>query len=89
MPAVFTISPYGGTYDGALTGIDPAFLKGLRESDIRPEWYSLAWAQRFTYPAAFVLRALAQAGDLTQAEVEEILLFEGWEPTLARKVQAA
>jgi hypothetical protein len=78
----------GGTYQGDIGGIDPAFLKGLRESDIRPEWYNLAWAQRFTYPAAFVLRALVQGGDLTAAEGEQILLFEGWEPTLAKKVTA-
>lgn len=76
----------GGVYDGPTTGIDPAFLKGLQESDIRPEWYSLAWAQRFSYPAAFVLRTLTQAGDLTQAETEQILLYEGWEPTLATTV---
>jgi hypothetical protein len=78
----------GGVYDGPTGGIDPAFLKALRESNIRPEWYSLAWAQRFTYPAAFVLRALVQGGDLTAAEGEQILLFEGWEPTLAKTVTA-
>jgi hypothetical protein len=78
----------GGTYQGDIGGIDPAFLKALRESDIRPEWYNLAWAQRFTYPAAFVLRALVQGGDLTAAEGEQILLFEGWEPTLAKTVTA-
>jgi hypothetical protein len=78
----------GGVYDGPIGGIDPAFLKALRESNIRPEWYNLAWAQRFTYPAAFVLRALVQGGDLTAAEGEQILLFEGWEPTLAKTVTA-
>lgn len=78
----------GGTYQGDIGGIDPAFLKGLRESDIRPEWYNLAWAQRFTYPAAFVLRALVQGGDLTAAQGEQILLYEGWEPTLAKTVTA-
>lgn len=76
----------GGTYDGPITDIDPAFLKGLRESDIRPEWYNLAWAQRFNYPTAFVLRALTEGGDITEAEAHAILLDEGWEPTLAAKV---
>jgi hypothetical protein len=78
----------GGVYDGGTAGIDPAFLKGLRESDIRPEWYDLAWAQRHTYPAAFVLRGLVQSGDISQAEGEQILLYEGWEPTLAKTVSA-
>lgn len=61
-------------------------LQALRESNIRPEWYGLVWANRFNYPQPFVLRALAQSGDVTQAETEQILLYEGWEPTLARKV---
>jgi len=78
----------GGIYDGPIGDIDPAFLKGLRESDIRPEWYNLAWAQRYTYPAAFVLRTLVQSGDLTAAEGEQILLYEGWEPGLAKTVSA-
>lgn len=78
----------GGVYDGPTAGIDPAFLKGLQESDIRPEWYNLAWSQRFTYPAAFILRTLTQAGDITAAEAEQILLYEGWEPTLAATVSA-
>jgi hypothetical protein len=79
----------GGVYDGPTDDIDPAFLKSLQESNIRPEWYNLAWAQRFTYPAAFVLKALTTSGDLTAAEAETILLYEGWEPTLAAKVSAA
>lgn len=76
----------GGTYDGPTGGIDPAFLSSLRQSDIRPEWYNLAWSQRYTYPSAFVLRGMAQAGDLTAAEVEQVLLYVGWEPTFAAKV---
>lgn len=76
----------GGSYDGPTAGIDPPFLKALQESNIRPEWYDLAWAQRYTYPAAFVLRALTQDGDISQAESERILLYEGWEPELAHTV---
>jgi hypothetical protein len=63
-----------------------AFSKAIKESDIRPEWEDILWAQRYTYPSAFVLRALTQAGDLTQAETHQILLFSGWEPTLATTV---
>jgi len=83
---VFIGERRGGTYDGPTAAIDPAFLKALRESNIRPEWYNLAWAQRHTYPSAFVLRALTQSGDLTQAEAEQILLFIGWPEALALKV---
>lgn len=76
----------GGAYGGPVDALDPAFLKGLQESDIRPEWYNLAWHSRYSYPSAFVLRALATGGDLTQAQVEQILTFEGWEPGLAKLV---
>lgn len=79
----------GGTYDGPVDQIDPAFLKSLHESNIRPEWYNLLWAQRFVYPSAFVLKALTAAGELTQQEAEQVLLYEGWEPTFAAKVSAA
>lgn len=72
----------------ASTGIDPDFFAALQQSNIQQQWYDLAWAQRYTYPAAFVLRTLATSGDLTQAETEQILLYEGWEPTLAAKVSA-
>lgn len=85
---VFIGERRGGVYGGPTTAIDPAFLKSLQESSIRPEWYDLAWAQRYTYPTAFVLRSLTEAGDLTQQETHDILLFEGWEPTLAAKVSA-
>src|SRR5205085_6828824 len=40
----------GGVYDGPTDAIEPAFLKALRESNIRPEWYNLAWALRYSYP---------------------------------------
>lgn len=78
----------GGVYDGPTAGIDPAFLHSLRQSSVRPEWYHLAWAQRFTYPSPFVLRALTSAGELTATETETILLYSGWEPGLAKKVSA-
>lgn len=76
----------GGRYNVTPGDIDPAFLKSLQESDIRPEWYGLAWAQRYSYPSAFVLRQLTSSGELTTDETERILLYEGWEPGLARKV---
>lgn len=76
----------GGTYDGPTGEIDDAFLASLRQSDIRPEWYHLAWSQRYTYPSAFVLRALTSTGELSAQETEQVLLFEGWEPGFARKV---
>lgn len=79
----------GGVYDGPVGDLDPAFLKGLQESDIRPEWYNLAWAQRYNYPSAFVLKSLVSGGDISSAEAEKVLLYEGWEPTFAKTVSTA
>ncbi|TMC48759.1 MAG: hypothetical protein E6J20_18495 [Chloroflexi bacterium] len=76
----------GGTLDGPIGDIHPAFLASLRRSNVQPPFYNLAWAQRYNYPSAFVLRALTQSGDLTEAQTEEILKFEGWEPTLRATV---
>jgi hypothetical protein len=79
----------GGVYDGPTDAIDPAFLKALQESDIRPEWYNLAWAQRYNYPTAFVLRQLTSSGDITADDAEQVLKYEGWEPSFAHKAAQA
>ncbi len=77
----------GGRLDGA--GDErAAFSQAVKQSNIRPEYEELLWAQRYSYPSAFVLRGLAEAGDLTEAETLDALLFNGWEPTLAAKVAA-
>jgi len=70
-------------------GIDPDFYAALQQSDIQQQWYDLAWAQRYSYPAPFVLRTLAQAGEIDAATLAETLKFIGWEPTFITKVVAA
>lgn len=79
----------GGVYDGPIDIIDPAFLKALRESDLRPEWYNLLWHSRYNYPSPFVLRQLTQSGAITLADAEQVLKFEGYEPTFAAKIATA
>jgi hypothetical protein len=75
----------GGVYDGPTTDIAAPFLKALQESNIRPEWYNLAWAQRYTYPSAFVMRALTADGTLTAAQAEADLIDMGWRPDRAKQ----
>ena len=72
----------GGTYDGPTDEIDPAFLKALQESDIRPEWYNLVWAQRYTLPSYFVLKNLVPS-PISVADATTILLQQGWRPDIA------
>jgi hypothetical protein len=83
---VFIGERRGGVYDGDTSIIDAAFLKSLRESNIRPEWYNLAWAQRYSLPSAFVFRALLQGGAITTAQGEQYFLDLGWPPDLAKQV---
>jgi len=74
---------YGGTYDD----VPEPYRDAIRRSNIRPEYARLAYANRYSYPSAFVLRSLAQAGELGDEQaVEQILLEIGWPPALAAKV---
>jgi len=75
---VFIGQRRGGKYDGPTTGIDPAILKSLQESNIRPEWYDLADAQKESYPSAFVIRQLASSGALDPTQTRRVLHEIGW-----------
>jgi hypothetical protein len=80
----------GGTYPSTYDDIPEPYRKSIQEADIRPEWASLHYANRYVYPSAFVLRTLAQAGDLGgQAQVEQVLLEIGWKPSFATQVSTA
>jgi hypothetical protein len=80
----------GGTYPSTYDDIPEPYRKAIKEADIRPEWASLHHANRYLYPSAFVLRSLAQAGDLGgQKEVEQVLLEIGWKPSFATQVSTA
>ena len=77
---------YGGTYDDVPAG---AYRDAIRRSAIRPEYASLAYANRYSYPSAFVMRTLAEAGDLGDVSAVANMLEEiGWPPELAAKVAA-
>ena len=68
---------------------EDAIRTSVKQSDIRPEYADLLYAQRYSYPSAFVLRALVESGAVTAAEGEQALLFSGWEPGFAAKVAAS
>jgi hypothetical protein len=78
----------GATLPGAANEHE-AILTSVKQSDIRPEYADLLYAQRYSYPSAFVLRALVESGAVTAAEGEQALLFSGWEPGFAAKVAAS
>ena len=85
--AITTGLARGGTFQPAAGEIQDPYEASVHQADLGPEWYDLQIANRYTYPSAFVLRALAQAGELgTTADVRQILLEIGWKPELATKV---
>jgi hypothetical protein len=78
----------GGTYNGDTSGIPEAYLTALERGNIRPEYYSLAYANRYTIPSYFVLRALLQAGAITVAQGQQYFEDLGWPPDLAEAAAA-
>lgn len=79
----------GGRLEGESLDERETFRRAVRQSNVRTEYEPLLWAQRYTYPSAFALRGLVQGGYVSADEADEILRFQGWEPTLARKVADA
>jgi hypothetical protein len=73
----------GGVFDGTDQTVPDPYLSSLEQSNIKPPWYSLAYANRYTYPGYFVLKALVADGGITTDQAATYLLYEGWEPELA------
>jgi hypothetical protein len=78
----------GGVYNGPIDAIPEPFLASLRRGNLRREYFNLAYANRYSYPSGFMIRGLAQSGELSEAETHEILLEIGWKPALAAKFAA-
>lgn len=79
----------GGVFEGPIDTIPKAYLQSLQRGNLRPEYYNLAYANRYSMPSAFVFRALLTDGAITQAEGEQYFLEIGWPPTLAKQVSEA
>lgn len=68
---------------------EEAIRTSVKQSDIRPEYADLLYAQRYSLPSAFVIRGLAQSAAITPDRTHEILIQSGWPPDLAAEVTAA
>jgi hypothetical protein len=56
------------------------FLKGIRQSDIRPEWGEMLWDSRFLYPPLFQLTRLVQGGAITPEVAREWAIKDRYPP---------
>lgn len=81
----------GGVYGGDYTDVPAGpYRDAIRRSAIRPEYADLDYHNRYTYPSPFVIRSLAQSGEIGgQAAVEQVLLEIGWKPSFAKQVSTA
>ena len=73
----------GGTFGGFYQDVPEPYLSSVRESNIRPDYGNLAYANRYTYPSGFQIKAEATAGVLDEATTEMLLLQVGWSPEWA------
>lgn len=73
----------GATLAGAANE-EEAIRTAVKQSNIRTEYADLLYAQRHTYPSAFVIRALAQDGTFSPELTETILVESGWKPEWAK-----
>lgn len=79
----------GGVYGGDYTDIPEPYRDAVRRSNIRPEWARIAYANRYTIPSYFILKAILADGGMTEAEFAEYGKQLGWPPDLADKAAAA
>jgi hypothetical protein len=64
------------------------FLKGIRQSDIRPEWGEMLWESRFLYPPLFQITRLVQAGAITPETAKDWAVKDRYPPEVVDPLYA-
>lgn len=71
------------------TPLDRAqFLKGIAESDIRPEWGPMLWESRYLYPPLFQLTRLVQAGAIDADTAAKWAEYDRYPPEVVQALHA-
>lgn len=86
--SAFIAERRGGVFEGPTDAIPDWALWQMQRGNLRPEVYNLEWAQRESYPTAFVIRALATGGVITHDEALSLFLGLGWPQWVAEKAAA-
>lgn len=79
----------GGTYGGTYDDVPEPYRDAIRRSSTRPEYAPMAYANRYTIPSYFILKAILADGGMTTAEFAQYGKDLGWPPDLADKASAA
>lgn len=79
----------GGQFNPAAGEIQDPYSASVHQANLGPEWYDLGEHMRYTYPSAFVLRALLKDGAISATEASTIMQYEGYPPKLADTIAAA
>lgn len=79
----------GGKFEPLPGEMTDPFQVSVRHANLRPEFYDLALANRYTIPSYFILRAILQDGGMTEAEFADYGRQLGWPPDLADKAAKA
>lgn len=87
--AITTGLARGGKYPGSYANVPEPYKSAIERALTRPEFSELAYANRYSYPSAFVIRSLATSGELDEPTTKQTLLDIGWPPPLVDKVVAA
>jgi hypothetical protein len=86
VPTITKALARGGTFNPSANEIQDPYSASVHQANLGPEWYDLGEKMRYTFPSAFVVRALLKDGAISATEAENIFLYEGWQPGLAKTV---
>jgi hypothetical protein len=64
------------------------FLKGIAESDIRPEWGPMLWESRYLYPPLFQITRLVQAGAIDTPTAVDWATKDRYPPEVVSALEA-
>lgn len=80
---------YGASYNPTPADDPDPYHQSTLVGPLRPEYYELNEALKYTLPSALYFRTLQQNGVLSQPEAEKWYLRLGWPPELAEQVSKA
>jgi hypothetical protein len=79
----------GGKFQPEPGELTDPYEAAIVEGNLKPAYYDLAKANRYTLPSYFVLKAIHASGGITTAQAAQLFKETGWPPDLADKAAAA